>query len=809
MEKKLFMIGNAHLDPVWLWTWQDGYAAARATFRSVLDRMNEYPEFVFTSAAVCYYEWIEHCDPEMFKEIAARVREGRWRMVGGWWIQPDCNIPSGESFARQALIAQNYLKAKFGVTARTGYNGDSFGHSGSLPAILRLSGMDRYVYMRPGVHERAYPAWTFRWQTPTGEEVTAFRIPYEYCTWPDTLKTHISRCVNEIKDENGLMCFYGVGNHGGGPTRQNIESIKELDGADGARLVFSHPDEFFDSVRGELPVVNGDLLHHASGCYSAHSGIKRLNRKCENALLTAEKLAYTARTLGGRDRCAELTPAWKKVLFNQFHDILAGTCIREGYVSAQQDGDYALSAAEDVSNEALQFIGGNIDVPYIEGARPFIVYNPHAQDACWPVSCEIADVKGEYELLDARGNKIPWQKQTASAAANGRIKLCFTASVPALGWTRCMLVPCGGDAQSVTSVCVPVNQEPVLENDFLKVSFNPESGEISSLILKSTGEELLLRDSALLCFRDDSDTWSHGKLRFTGEPEEVKPVSIRAVSEGAVERSIKVVQTVGSSRVERTYTLYKNLPYLFTHVKIDWQETQKCLKIAYPLRLNYIHVRAQAPFGSADRQTDGEEYPMQEWVDVSGCASGAQTLPCGLGVLNDGKYSYDVHDRTLFITALRSPYYANHEPKTVDAAGEDYPVTDRGEQEFELVLVPHEGGQAIWELDRAAALLNAPLIIQSEYAHSGRLKSEYSFMKLEGEGVMLDALKAALDGSGDMIVHLHECERTRCEAELVLNEFGRRVKLKLEPGQLMALRINATGECRQTDFTENELMEVR
>ncbi len=810
MEKKLYMIGNAHLDPVWLWPWQDGYAAARATFRSALDRMKEYPEFVFTSAAVCYYEWIEHSDPAMFREIAERVKEGRWRMVGGWWIQPDCNIPSGESFARQALIGQGYLKEKFGVTARTGYNVDSFGHSGSLPAILRLSGMDRYVYMRPGVHERAYPAWTFRWQSPSGEEVTAFRIPYEYCTWPDELRAHVARCASEIEDENGLMCFYGVGNHGGGPTKKNIESIREMNGENGVTLSFSHPDAFFDDIKGELPSVNGDLLHHASGCYSAHSGIKSLNRRCENALLTAEKLSFTASFYGARDRSKELTPAWKKVLFNQFHDILAGTCIREAYVSARQDGDFALSVAEDVSNEALQFLGGKIDVPYVEGAQAFVVFNPHGQDAVWPVSCEIADRKGQYELFNARGEKVPWQKQTASAAANGRAKLCFVAEVPAMGWTRYLLAPSGGDMQTPVPIALPEDQRPALENDFVSVRFNETTGEISSFVMKATGEELLLSDTALCAFKDDSDTWSHGKLRFAGENETVRLLGLRAVSEGEVERSVRVVQAVGNSVITRTYTLYKRLPYLFTRVEIDWRETQKCLKLACPLRLNYMHVRAQAPFGYADRQTDGEEYPMQEWVDVSGCTSGAQTLPSGMGVLNDGKYSYDVHGRTLYITLLRSPYYANHEPKVVDPLTEDYPVTDRGLQECTLVFVPHEGGQAAWELDRAAALLNAPPVIQSEYAHAGSLKAEDCFLRVEGENVLLDAMKAACDGSGDMIVHLHECARTRARAELVLSGPGKRIPLEFAPGQIRALRIDPkTGDFSDADLLENRLTEVK
>lgn len=194
MEKTLHMIGNAHIDAVWLWRWQDGYSEVRATFRSALDRMKETPGFLFTSAAACYYAWVEENDASMFSEIRARVQEGRWAVVGGWWIQPDCNIPSGEGFARQALYGQRYFKEKFGVLARTGYNVDSFGHSGLLPKILRKSGMDRYVFMRPGAHEKAMPARLFRWESPEGDWVTAFRIPYDYCSWGQEISAHIALC---------------------------------------------------------------------------------------------------------------------------------------------------------------------------------------------------------------------------------------------------------------------------------------------------------------------------------------------------------------------------------------------------------------------------------------------------------------------------------------------------------------------------------------------------------------------------------------------------------------------------------------
>lgn len=803
MDKKLFMIGNAHLDPVWLWRWQDGYEAARATFRSVLDRMNEYPDFVFTSAAVCYYEWIERSEPEMFEEIRARVQEGRWRMVGGWWIQPDCNIPSGEGFARQALVAQRYLQEKFGVTARTGYNVDSFGHTGSLPKILRMCGMDRYVYMRPGIHERSYPAWTFKWQSPEGDSVDAFRIPFEYCTWPDTIEAHADRCANEICNENGMMCFYGVGNHGGGPTKKNIDSIHAMDGKNGVSMKLSHPDEYFDHVnRDLLPVVNGDLLHHASGCYAAHSGIKRWNRKAECALVTAEKWGFAAKTLLNRpDRQPELLPAWKKVLFNQFHDNLAGTSIIEGFEDAQQDYYYALSKADEVINESLQSIAGHIEVPFVEGAQPYVVFNPHGFDAEYPVQIELATPKFRCRLLDAAGKEVPHQLLTPSAASRGRAKLAFVAKVPAMGWQRYMLVP----TEEERAEAAPCDQTPVLENKFLRAEFDPATGEMISLVMKATGEEMIRGTSSVRVFKDDSDTWSHAKLKFDGACMPVELVSIRCVAEGDVLRTLRVTQKVGMSTITRDYTLYHEVDELFVKVRVNWQETQKCLKFAWPLAMNYMHVRAQAPYGFADREIDGEEYPMQQWVDASGCTSGMETRPSGLAILNDGKYAYDVHDRAIHFTVLRSPFYANHEPFVVEEGSDEFPVIDQGMQQFMMSLHPHQGGQPSAELDRRGALMNMPLYIQPEYAHGGELKPCDSFLRVEGDQVLLDAVKTAEDGTGDMILHLHETARKESDAVIHLNMQGVEIPLHFRPGQIRCVRVNAAGQVTDCDLLERAL----
>ncbi len=329
-DNKLHMIGNAHIDPVWLWQWQEGFHEVLATFRSALDRMKEYDDFAFVSSSAAFYEWVEKTDPQMFREIKQRVAEGRWQIVGGWWIQPDCNIPGGESFVRHGLYGQRYFKEKFGVTARVGYNVDSFGHNGMLPQILKKSGMDYYVFMRPTPQEKGLPGRLFWWESDDCSRVLTFRIPFEYCTWGKELDKHVRRNANELKAPfNELMCFYGVGNHGGGPTRENIESIKRLnDDPNFPALVFSTPEKFFAEVLAkDLPiqVVHDDLQHHASGCYAAHSGVKQWNRKAENLLMAAEKFSAIAERVTGQPYPCDFDLAWKNVLFNQFHDIMAGT----------------------------------------------------------------------------------------------------------------------------------------------------------------------------------------------------------------------------------------------------------------------------------------------------------------------------------------------------------------------------------------------------------------------------------------------------------------------------------------------------
>ena len=242
----LHMIGNAHIDPVWLWQWQEGFHEVKATFRSALDRMNEYPEFKFVASSAVFYQWVEENDPTMFAEIKKRIAEGRWEIVGGWWIEPDCNIPGGESFVRQGLYGQRYFKSRFGAIAKVGYNIDSFGHNAMLPQILKKSGISYYIFMRPAPHEKSLPGRLVWWGFSTVTRVLTLRLPAPYGTWAADIQDHITQCANEITEPlNEMACFYGVGDHGGGPTIENIECILRLNQQENnPTLLFSTPEQF-------------------------------------------------------------------------------------------------------------------------------------------------------------------------------------------------------------------------------------------------------------------------------------------------------------------------------------------------------------------------------------------------------------------------------------------------------------------------------------------------------------------------------------------------------------------------------------
>ncbi|ETI67526.1 alpha-mannosidase [Neobacillus vireti] len=791
--KNMFMIGNAHLDPVWLWRWQEGFQEVKATFRSALDRLKEYENFIFTSSSAAYYDWIEKNEPKMFEEIKDRIQEGRWIICGGWWIQPDCNIPSGESYVRQGLIGQNYFKEKFGVTAKVGYNVDSFGHNGMLPQILKKSGMDSYVFMRPGPDEKGLPSRLFLWESKDGSHVTAFRIPFEYCTF-DHLENHMMHCKAELKHSyNNLMCFYGVGNHGGGPTKENIEVIEKLNGLMGdTNISFSSPNDFFEQVedlKDQLPVVHDDLLHHAVGCYSVHSEVKKLNRYSENLMLMAEKFSSIANWTTGQAYPADMNQAWKGVLFNQFHDILAGTSIESAYDDARDLYGESISIAARNMNNALQSLSWNIGIEEEKDMKPMVIFNPHS----WPVKVNAEIEYGlfvnyilpeEFIIEDVNGNEIPYQIVDSIAKIPNRKRVVFLAELPPLGYSTYKLRAIKSkkefDEVKVTDY--------EMENDRFKLVIDKESGGISSLFDKERQIEVFKDGAAIpVVMNDSSDTWGHGTLRFDEIAGEFKPVQIKKLEEGPVRGVIRVTSKFQSSTIVQDFSMYKHLNKIEVKVKVNWQESYQTLKIKFPVSFNQRNNTYEIPYGHTSRESDGNENPMQNWIDVTGTIGKEREDIYGLSILNDGKYGVDVKGNTISLTVLRSPIYAHHAPFIPDME-EDYPVIDQGIQTFTYQLLPHENSWEDAETVKHALELNQkPQLIVETY-HQGSLPQEDSFISIDQSNIILSALKKA-ENHDDLIIRLYETNNAETVAKVELKNWGRTLELCFGPMEIKTLYI--------------------
>ena len=346
--KKIYMIGNTHFDPVWLWKWDEAMSSITATFRSALDRMNEYPGFIYSFATPPVFEWIKNTNPKLFEEIKQRVADGRWEIHEGWWLQPDCFTPMGESLARQGLYGQRYLKQNFGSYTNTVFNIDSFGHPEAIPQILKKSGIDNYMFCRPERKHIELENPFFNWQSKDGSVVKAYRDDEE--PYVRDIGEMMDKMSNKDYDS---MLVYGVTDHGGAPTIKAIEQIINRDDAD-----FATTKEFFDNHNTDY-TVKGELVTGDFGVYVNNSKIKAANRKAEYAALNAEKSCVIA----NNPQREKLTKCWQDILFNQFHDILGGASIKAAYEDAFNLYGRAISDAKEIMHYNLLKVTNNINMP--------------------------------------------------------------------------------------------------------------------------------------------------------------------------------------------------------------------------------------------------------------------------------------------------------------------------------------------------------------------------------------------------------------------------------------------------------------
>jgi alpha-mannosidase len=799
---KFHLIGQAHIDPVWLWPWSEGIAVVHSTFRSALDRMNETPDFAFTASSAQFYQWVAENDPEMLNEIRKRVDEGRWNVVGGWWVEPDMNIPCGEAMVRQGLYGQLTLQRLLGHRATVAFNPDSFGHAGTLPQIIKLQGMENYVFMRPGPKEKSIPADLFWWEGPDGTKVLAYRIPVSY-TDRGSVRARIGQVMAQMKDQpmTTLMSYYGAGDHGGGATKENIASVKEIQAEkDAPALLFSTPEKYFIEIRNDkslnLPVVKDDLQHHAVGCYTAEAEIKKSNRLSEATLITAEKIAALGSVMWNyKYPKADFSSAWKRILFLQFHDSLAGTSVPEHSMTAREGYGYALDIAHQSMYTAVQKLEWQV-ASEDPDSQYLLAFNPHA----WEIKAFLEydlnwDTRNPSLAEDEKGNFLWHQWNVGTTETGSRKGLIVRTSVPAMGY-RQIRIRAGNTPELKPGVSA---ENHTMENEFLKVSFS-DSGTIG-ITEKENGKELFAGGKTgcrAVIIDDPSDTWSHDIKAFNKEIGSFGNATIKIIENGPLRSIARVISSYNASTLTIDWLLYAGAHTVEARVTLNWNEHLKMVKFSFPVNIESPVATYETPYGFITRATVGDEDPGQRWIDVTG-KNGADIY--GLTVINNAKYGYSVDGNDLRISVLRSAVYAHHNPRVLDIEAEHI-WQDQGIHTFRMSLVPHTDTWQRNNIVRLAEEFLSPAVVIYQGIHKGSMSKSGSFLSVDKENIIVSAIKQS-EESDDLILRCVETSGINTLTAINLAFVNRKWTGNFRPCEIKSLRMNSkTGDIKEVNLLE-------
>lgn len=770
----LHIIGHSHIDAAWLWPWTDSADVVLTTFRSALDRMEETPGFRYSHSSAAHYQWVQQADPKMFREIQSRIQQGRWEVVGGWPVEPDCNIPSTESFARHCLYGKRYFKQHLGVDVEIGFNPDSFGHAAGLPTILSHAGYKYYVFMRPQEHEMTLPR-LFWWEGPDGSRVLTYRIYGSY----DWFADHIhNAATHAFPDgiEHGAF-FLGVGDHGGALTRAQLQQVVAMQQIHALpELRWSTVREFFAAVEQsaslrDLPVVRGDLQHHARGCYSACGEEKFQNRRSEHQLFSTESVALTASLRRGPAYPKELlASAWQRVLFNQFHDVLAGTSLYADYQNARDGLGYACQLALETRHANLAAMARQVDLHDVpEGA--IFAYNPFP----WRRKCllefhyQTNQTSEHFTSLKAQdGNSTALQTRPSDSMTDFYPRLSAWVDLP----------PCGYKVFTIERGPAPPDQSFSPSIAISDTAFGFKS------LRADDGTDLLPAGLGLVVIEDKSDTWGHDVAAFRQELGRPTFISSAIVESGPVTRVTRQRLQWRSSSISIDIAEFSGTSAIELRFVIDWHEHEQILKLELPTNLLNPAVFAKVPGAALQRTPNGNEEPYQDWVALQGAINGRTYT---IALVNNSLYSYDCLDGLLRTILIRSSPYARHNPNPVEKNGVNA-WQDQGRQERVVWLLRGQGVYTDLHLDRASQDLQAPAEYVLDSRHQGSEPRERSFLEITPGTIEVLALKQAEQGSG-AIVRLQERSGKQTVAHLRMPDLGLDTDLPLSPWEIKTLLI--------------------
>lgn len=772
-ERRFHLLGHAHLDMAWLWTAEETWQVGERTFRSVLQLQQEFSSLTFGHTSPALYAWIERHRPELFQAIQRAVRAGKWELLGGMWIEPEMNLLSGESIARQLLYGQGYYQAKFGERARVAWLIDSFGFCWQMPQLLQQGGIDYFVTGKLHWNDStAFPHGFFYWRSPDGSQILTLMSPPNVAGVVDTHPLTMADYALEWERQTHLKDIFwipGVGDHGGGPTREMLQVARRWqDSPFFPEIAFDLAIDYLQSLEASadlatLPVWQDELyLEFHRGCYTTHADQKAANRRSEVLLFQAELWSAIACWLLGSERMPyphkALSEAWKKVSFNQFHDILPGTSIPEVFAGANRDWDWAIHTAMNHRDRALMAIAQSRPFPPPPAAEayPILVFN----DLNWqrsqvatlsPPDSRVAD----WGIWDGEGNPVESQRDS-----EGKYQF-WAESIPAIGYRIYWLCPAERRAEAVFP------KDYNLENDYLFVEINPETGDIAQIYDKKADRKILAGSgNQLEAYRDRGQYWDAWNIDPDYASHPLPPSQLKAIQwleKGEVSSKIRVLRQIGESTAIQDYVLDIHSPLLRIQTQIDWQERHVLLKAAFPLAVSNDTATYEIPYAAIDRPTDPQtpaekakwEVPALRWADLSD-----RDGSYGVSLLNDCKYGYDARASKLRLTLLRSPQWP-------------HPDCDRGSHQFTYALYPHSGNWQVARTVHQGCELNQPLIpiVLPPPVNSEIGSDRGQFIDLKGRSAILSACKQSEGDPNRWILRLYEAYGQPMEVALA-SELG-------------------------------------
>lgn len=815
--KRMYLLCNAHIDPMWQWEWREGVGAAISTFRVAAELCEKYDAFIFNHNEALLYEWIENFEPELFAQIQRLVQKGNWHIMGGWYLQPDCNMPTGESFVRQISTGRRYFKEKFGAEPSTAINFDPFGHTRGLVQIMEKSGFDSYIICRP--YDHVPDTDRFVWKGFAESQVRVLRLP----CYNSRLGHSVERITEELEkqkgEENGVI-LWGVGNHGGGPSKMDLEEIsKRIASSEDIEIRHAAPEDFFAACKEEKwPEHSVSLQHTNVGCYSSQVRIKQLHRQLEHELLSAEKMVSAAAAQGLMEYPrAELDVAWKDLMFAQFHDILPGSSIQPVEEAGIQLLSHGLVEADRIKTKAFFKLSAG-QKRAKDGEIPVLVYNPHPFTVEEDISCEfmLADQNWKDEFIDISvfdeaGAPVPAQveKEHSNIPIQWRKRVTFRAKLAPFGMTRFDLQP-----RALSARPEPVAKEEegclLFEGCGYCAKLNKATGLLESY--EADGKEYLKQPTGqLLIIADDEDPWGmrvQGYQNVQGvfslaSPEEtaaicglsipaLKPVHI--VEDGPVRTIVECVFSSSAGQAVVRYTFPKLDGYIGVHIRLITSAKNTMFKYALDTVLGGGTLLGKTAYGLDVLRQNGQECVAQEYVLL-------QAGESALSAVNNGTYALSAEDGTLRFTLLRTPAYCAHplENRQILPPDRFYPHSDQGERQFSFRIAASNEAQRREKINTEALVFNqSPTAVCFFPPESGQ--KPMMGCLLDNPVVELSSLKAAFDGSGYTVRLFNPDQKTQ-KVQVTLPVLNAAFTAELKPMEVLSYRI-CGGKAEPCGITE-------